>query len=52
MTFDELVQELSRAYRDAPRREVALSIILFGIKHADDLRNISAAELVRRENLT
>ena len=52
MTFDELVQELSKAYRDAPRGEVAPSIILFGIQHADDLRNISVAELVRRANLT
>ena len=52
MNFDELVSELRRTYREAPRGEVATSIILFGIRFADDLSRISVADLARQAKLT
>lgn len=52
MNFDELVSELQRTYKEAPRGEVATSIILFGIRNADDLSRISVADLARQAKLT
>ena len=49
MTVNQLVQELRRAYRDAKisgNGEVAETIILFGIKYADELRDVNLKYLV------
>ena len=51
MSFDELVSELQRRYENAPRGEVATSIILFGIKYADDLSRVSVADLVEKAGI-
>ncbi|MDE2715706.1 MAG: hypothetical protein OXI33_01655 [Chloroflexota bacterium] len=45
MTFDELVAELVRAYREAPHNEINARIILFGIKYADDLRHVNVSDI-------
>lgn len=39
MTFEELVQELVRAYHTAPHGKAVVMIHLFGIKYADEIIN-------------
>ena len=46
MRIDQASKILAQMYRDAPEREKALSIHLFGIKYADQIRNMSAKEIV------
>lgn len=48
MTVGEAALELKRAYELGTKRgRIALHIHLFGIKHADDLRELSIREVVK-----
>jgi len=47
MNAGDLVRLLDEAAHRAPARETVVSIHLFGIDHADDLRGISIPALVR-----
>lgn len=38
LDYDDLLERLTRSYNDAPDRKKIDTMILFGIKHADDLR--------------
>ena len=46
MRIDEASRILAQVYREAPDKEKALSIHLFGIKYADQIRDISAKDIV------
>ncbi len=50
MAPDELVDILSRLYRDAPKDEAMAMVHLFGIKYAAEIRRCgeSVPQLVRR----
>ena len=41
MTVEELADILRCVYKNAPDREIALRVHLFGIKYADELANLS-----------
>jgi len=46
MRVDQASQILAKMYLEAPFKEKALSVHLFAIKYADQIRNISAKEIV------
>ena len=48
MTSEQLSAELKRRYDVAPKREVALSIHLFGIEFAEELAGQSINEIAER----
>lgn len=45
MQINEASKILAQMYRDAPEGEKVISIHLFGIKYADQIRNIPAKEI-------
>ena len=53
MTPEELGRILSEMYRDAPEGEATTMIHLFGIEHADEIRDCGApvTEIVRLSGL-
>ena len=46
MRIDQASQILAQMYKDAPPKEKALSIHLFSIKYADQIRDMSAKDIV------
>ena len=46
MRIDQASQILAQMYKDALPKEKALSIHLFSIKYADQIRNMSAKDIV------
>ena len=46
MTVEEAAAILECVYKNAPDREIAVRIHLFGIKYADDLHSLSIREVV------
>ena len=51
MTLDEAAQILGQMYYNAPHKEQAAHIHLFGIKYAKQLEGLSNTEIVRRAGL-
>ena len=51
MQIEEAARLLSEMYRTALPKEKAMSIHLFGIKYADQIRNMPAREIVIRAEL-
>ena len=51
MTIDEAAAILSRMYRHAQPDEKVVQIHLFGIRHADDIQNMSASEIAIRAGI-
>ncbi len=52
MTEDDAARELSEWKRNAPTGEEAATVILFGIKYADELRRMSYASVARKANIS
>ncbi len=46
MRIDEASKILARMYREAPDGEKVLSIHMFGIKYADQIRDMSIKDIV------
>ena len=51
MLIEEASKILARKYRKAPDGEKVLSIHLFGIKYADEIRDMSLKDIVDRAGL-
>ena len=51
MTVSEAGDALRRAYAAAPQGEKGPSLILFGIKHADDLARLSLSRVIREAGI-
>ncbi len=51
MTLDEAAHILWQMYDDAPYREQATRIILFGVEYNDELDGLSIPEIVRRAGI-
>lgn len=52
MKIEEAGKILNRMYLEAPEKEKALSVHLFGIKFADQIRNMPSQEIAIRAGLT
>ena len=51
MTIDEAASNLRELYRAAPRGDKSISVVLFGLKHADDLAGLSVQQVVLRSGI-
>ena len=48
MNVHGLAEMLAEDYAGAPPRRIALTVVLFGLRHADALRGVPLTELVQR----
>lgn len=48
MTVDELAEKLKEEYRHAPNDEKAVSVVLFSIKYASEMKGMTNAEIARK----
>lgn len=51
MTIEEAAKRLAAMYREAPDREKALSVHLFGIKYAEQIEGMTAHGIAERAEL-